>query len=223
MGGDLAEALRLQRLELAGQVHDQIIPPLLAARLQLEALARRSQQFDQLDPNGTMQEGIERAVGWLQDANTAARALLAETAPQGSGQEHWQQVLRNVHRQISARGGRPRLQVQGQVPWQQLAPETSLVLAQVIGEAIRNAVRHAQAQRVDVVIESPPVEQATPQLDRRVPWRVTVRDDGIGFDPDAGSDHHGLALMRLRAAAIGAVLEIDSRAGGPTEVRISPQ
>jgi nitrate/nitrite-specific signal transduction histidine kinase len=43
--------------------------------------------------------------------------------------------------------------------------------------------------------------------------RLTVSDDGKGFDPDQGSPegHYGLTMMRERAQVAGGTLEIDSR------------
>jgi signal transduction histidine kinase len=52
--------------------------------------------------------------------------------------------------------------------------------------------------------------------------RVTVSDDGAGFDPEAGhAGHLGLSTMAERAAAIGADLTIDSAPGAGTTVTLS--
>ena len=51
-----------------------------------------------------------------------------------------------------------------------------------------------------------------------------MRDDGIGFDAQAlrndGAAHVGQQIMRERAASIGAALDIESRPGGGTCVRL---
>jgi signal transduction histidine kinase len=52
--------------------------------------------------------------------------------------------------------------------------------------------------------------------------RLTVEDDGIGFDPDAvPRGHLGLVGMQQRAERIGAELEIGSRPGRGTRVRVT--
>jgi signal transduction histidine kinase len=85
-------------------------------------------------------------------------------------------------------------------------------LLRVQGEAVRNAVRHGKATRVDVHLTAAPLS-------------LTVRDDGRGFPahlPDGGrSGGFGLTSMRERASSVGATLTIDSEPGKGTTVRVS--
>ena len=46
--------------------------------------------------------------------------------------------------------------------------------------------------------------------------RLTVRDDGVGFDPDAVRSGFGLAGMRARMDALGGTLEVGSSPDGTT-------
>jgi signal transduction histidine kinase len=78
-------------------------------------------------------------------------------------------------------------------------------------EAIVNAARHAQADRISVEIESG---------DRAVTLRVS--DNGTGFDPASiannGSAHYGLTSMRERAEEMGGQLTVNSAHGRGTRV-----
>jgi signal transduction histidine kinase len=48
---------------------------------------------------------------------------------------------------------------------------------------------------------------------------LVVEDDGIGFNPESGSDHgFGLATMRERAVLVGAMLQVESMPGKGTSV-----
>jgi signal transduction histidine kinase len=72
-------------------------------------------------------------------------------------------------------------------------------------------VKHAQARRVDLRLATEPdgIE-------------LSVRDDGQGFDPSSvAAGHLGLGIMRERALAIGADLDISNQAGGGTRVLVS--
>jgi signal transduction histidine kinase len=84
----------------------------------------------------------------------------------------------------------------------------------IIGEALRNAFRHARARRIEVEI----------RYDARQ-LRVRVRDDGIGMDAGAIQEgragHFGLKGMRERAKGAGAQLDVWSEEGAGTEVELT--
>ena len=50
--------------------------------------------------------------------------------------------------------------------------------------------------------------------------RLTVSDNGVGFEPDLqrGPSHQGLINMRARAVAIGGHLMLESAPGGGTRI-----
>src|SRR6202043_2415083 len=80
-------------------------------------------------------------------------------------------------------------------------------------EALRNAFRHAQANKIEAEIT----------YAQRL-LRLRIRDDGKGLDPkllNAGRDGHwGLPGMRERAQQIGAQLDMWSEVGAGTEVEL---
>jgi signal transduction histidine kinase len=98
-------------------------------------------------------------------------------------------------------------------PARRLPARVELHLLRIGLEAAANAVQHAQASRIDIVLRY--------QFDAVT---LTVSDNGCGFDPDhagAGqSGHFGLTGMRQRAKRIGARLLITSAAGKGTTVRV---
>jgi NarL family two-component system sensor histidine kinase LiaS len=79
----------------------------------------------------------------------------------------------------------------------------------IIQEALTNAIRHARATRVEVTV-------------RRSPQTLTlgVRDNGVGFAPDAlsGLASLGLVGMRERALACGGTLVIRGEPDRGTEI-----
>jgi signal transduction histidine kinase len=84
----------------------------------------------------------------------------------------------------------------------------------IAGEALRNAFKHAQAQRIEVEI----------RYDERQ-LRVRVRDDGKGIDPkhlneDGRPGHYGLRGMRERAKLMGGNLTVWSDLDSGTEVEL---
>jgi signal transduction histidine kinase len=210
------ESLRAQRTEIAGQVHDQIIPPLFAARMQLEALAsklRSASGADKSVPCATVQSSVDRAAEFVVQSMMAARELLSDVLPPTTGQRYWQQQIELVSDLLSTRvdeNGQPiTLKVSGDFPWDTIPAETVIVLTNIVTEAIRNAIRHSGANRIDVVVASAPQRQ------------VEITDNGTGFDPASIKSNHGMMLMKSRAKSIGGQLKIDSQAGGPTRLTIT--
>jgi len=83
----------------------------------------------------------------------------------------------------------------------------------IAGEAVRNAFKHAYAERVEVEIH----------YDERQ-LRLRVRDDGKGIDPkhlkDARPGHDGMRGMRERAKLLGGKLAVWSELDSGTEVEL---
>jgi len=90
-----------------------------------------------------------------------------------------------------------------------LDPDIQLVIYRVSQEAIGNAVRHSGADRIDVSLSR--------NGDR---FELTVRDDGSGFSFDQATSGLGLGGMRERAILVGGELDVESRTGHGTVVRL---
>lgn len=95
-----------------------------------------------------------------------------------------------------------------------LPPDQALALFRIAQEAMHNAMRHAQADRVDVSLAYAPDSV-----------QLTVADEGRGFVPDAARQdgeqpHWGLLGMQERATAVGASLRIDSAPGQGTRISV---
>ena len=85
---------------------------------------------------------------------------------------------------------------------------TASHLYRIAQEAVRNAVRHAGARRVDILLASD-----------KDGVSLSVGDDGIGLPPLAlRGQGLGLRIMAHRAAIIGAQFAINERPGGGTLV-----
>ncbi len=96
-----------------------------------------------------------------------------------------------------------------------LPPHVEVALFRIVQEALTNVGRHAQARHVDVQLE-----------DREGTLRITVADDGQGFDAERilGSNGRatsvGLIGMRERVALLGGRLSVDSSPGRGTRLLV---
>lgn len=94
-----------------------------------------------------------------------------------------------------------------------LPPQFEVTLYRVVQEALTNVAKYAQASRVDVALRADGTR-----------LRLTVVDDGVGFEPTAvgggGRERLGLMGMGERAALIGGRFELDAAPGRGTRLAI---
>jgi signal transduction histidine kinase len=79
----------------------------------------------------------------------------------------------------------------------------------IVQEALTNAVRHANASNIDVILECRDGEVI-----------VIIEDDGIGFETSQmrKSGHLGLLGMQERAQMMAGTLQVESKPGGGTTI-----
>ncbi|MGF6757567.1 7TM diverse intracellular signaling domain-containing protein [Paraburkholderia sp. GAS42] len=80
----------------------------------------------------------------------------------------------------------------------------SLDVMRTLQEALTNVLKHSRASRVDIDLASD-----------NEGVRLTVRDNGMGFDPDAIGQHPGTGMrsMRARTRRLGGTLSVESTKG----------
>jgi two-component system sensor histidine kinase UhpB len=149
----------------------------------------------QADPpvRGHVDEAREAVRASLEDVREIARRL----RPEALDDLGLASALAALTNDVSRRTGlRVQRRVAPDLP--ALEPEVELVVYRVAQEALTNVARHSGAGRVE----------------------LTVRDDGHGFDPAVGDVGAGLRGMRERAVLVGAALDVESRPGDATVVRL---
>lgn len=200
-------AVLQERERIAQDLHDGSIQSLYAVSLALEDTEElmhidagmASQRIDHAIEtiHGTIQEIRDFIMGLDPDARTAVDLLAGLTA---LTDEFERSTLIDVE-----------LVSDPDVP---LDPDETLQLIQLTREAMSNVARHASATKVRVHVE-----------DRRDVLRLSIIDDGRGFDTSAGQrpGHHGLTNMRARADALGGTLTIESSQNGTRVVFEMPR
>src|SRR3989440_7778079 len=90
-----------------------------------------------------------------------------------------------------------------------LPPATRDALVRIVREGVTNAVRHAQASDITVELTTEPG------------IRLSIADNGVGFDPASASrGGFGLTSMRERAQAAGGDLQCLSSPGAGTQIEV---
>jgi signal transduction histidine kinase len=91
-----------------------------------------------------------------------------------------------------------------------LEPTAVFALQRIVLEAVANALKHSGATRVRISARAAPGGGV----------EIRIEDDGRGFDASSSAAGLGMTNMRTRASRIGAKLDISSRAGTGTVVRL---
>ena len=86
-----------------------------------------------------------------------------------------------------------------------VSAQVAVQLYRIVQEAVRNAVEHGRADKVEIYLVSHQ-EQIV----------LTVSDNGRGFDPSVAGQGLGFRTMGSRAHSVGGSCEVESRARGTT-------
>lgn len=217
-GMNLVEQVRTQardmaslqeRERIAADIHDSMAQMVGYLYLQADYLAG---ELVHLRPD-EIQSRVQRQLAVLEQLSHAVREFISQlqaAPPQTVTLE--QTLARALHELAGELTLDVRLDLDGAAEVS-LAPEQSTELARIVGEALRNAQQHGQAAAATVTA------QLTPDV-----VRVTIADDGAGFDPDAPPQddrkHFGLRVMAARAGRLGGTLAIESAPGRGAQVRV---
>jgi signal transduction histidine kinase len=153
-------------------------------------------------------------VSMAREQDQELRAFLFGTGSAGDGTAGDAPTLAAALRDVAARterhhGVATAAVIADDLP--DLPPGHVDAIAGAVGEALTNAAKHAEANRIVVFAE--------PDDDGGV--FCSVKDDGVGFDPDSPSAGQGIARsIQARMHEAGGTAEITSRPGSGTEVRL---
>lgn len=190
------------RDRIARDLHDLVIQRLFATGMQLQGATRLA------DLPEDARERISRAVDDLDETIREIRqTIFALHEPVDATSDSLRaRVLREAAQSGALLGFEPGVRFVGPVD-SMASPSLHEHVIAVLREALANAAKHAQARRVDVVVEA----DASSIL-------LVVSDDGIGLT-DSGR-RSGLSNMAARAADLGGDCTIEPVSGeGGTRVR----
>ncbi len=193
---------RDERMVVAGELHDEVLPPLFKVHLMGQVLRQDLNSGRLFD----LDEDLPQLISATEAAQTAIRDLVKDLRRSPIGAGGLNSTIRLLAQQLESAGSPPitlRLQEVGG------SHVAQLLVYQVAREALNNAARHSRASRIDVHLW---------KEDHLI--RLTVTDDGIGFDPlhvDREA-HFGLQLIVERMEAASGRVVIDSHLGQGTTV-----
>ena len=194
-----------ERQRMAREIHDTLAQGLTGIVTQLQAAEQAA--------DGAVQAGagwrrhVAAATRLARESLTEARRSVRALRPEPLETALLSEALAGVAERWSGLNGVPALvTTTGTV--RPVQPEIEFALLRAAQEALTNVAKHARATRVGLTVSYMDSEVA-----------LDVRDDGVGFDPQApGRECFGLVAMRERIESLAGTLQVESEPGGGTAI-----
>jgi signal transduction histidine kinase len=191
------DASEHERRRIAADLHDGVVQNLAGVSYSLSATASTAPP--------ELGSTLNAAAAETRQALRELRSLLVEIYPAELQREGLQSALEDLLAPCAAKGLETQLEVEdGELP-----DDVERLFFRAAQEALRNVVKHADADRVEVEVT---------RLDGMATLRV--EDDGSGFVVDNRPEgaHFGLRVLRDLVREVGGDLRIDSKPGRGTVV-----
>ena len=202
LSSELTWAEQRERDRLYELLHDHVQPLLVGARLALSGLDKNTPQAETLRVVAEANEHISRII-------QTARTLSVELNPPLIRERGLIPALESLCRWVQSNHG---LTVD-----MDCAPNTEpvsmtirLLCFKAVRELLMNVVKYADTHRAVLDLEAAPENML----------RITVRDNGTGFNLDEGQNGSGLANIERRLGMIGGTLSIVSGLGAGTSATL---
>jgi two-component system sensor histidine kinase UhpB len=191
-----------ERRRLARDLHDEVNQALTAILLRLQALSEDAPS----EHGGEVQE-LKRLANRAMDELTGLARQLRPSALDDHG------LIPAIQAQLSRFADRSGVDVTltAEADMRRLDDDVETAVYRIVQEALTNVTRHANATRLEVALEDD--ESGT---------KLTVSDDGEGFEPQPSGTAAGLGLRGMveRARLAGGELDVRSAPGGGTTVTL---
>ncbi|CAM2765470.1 nitrate/nitrite two-component system sensor histidine kinase NarQ [Vibrio mytili] len=185
-----------ERATIARELHDSLAQALSYLKIQVTLLKRSVKRL----PDGTAIQQANSVIDELDTGLSAAYTQLREllttfrlTIKEGSFGQALHEMVNNLSEQTPA-----QIVLDNQLSSTELDAHQQVHLLQLIREAVVNAMKHAQATKIQIQC-----------VDNNGHVRVSIEDDGIGFAHQENKiNHYGMSIMQERAERLQANLEI---------------
>lgn len=199
----IADERHDERQVLAGELHDEVLPPLFKVHLMGQVLRQDLSSGRLL----SLDDDLPELLSATEMAQSAVRDVVRGLRMAKIGPGGLVASLRLVAQRLESAGS-PKFAIEAARVSGCEAAE--LLCYQLAREAMSNAAKYSRASRIRVE-----VSESGGRL------HLTVTDDGIGFDPSQvdSSHHFGLSLIAERVKAANGTVDVLTSLGAGTTVR----
>lgn len=185
-----------ERRLIAADLHDDVLQPLFKVTLMTHVLKADLAKGRLLQ----LEEDLPELAEATELASSSVRNLIGDLRRSSLGAGGLTRTLEKLVKRLSEES---TVAVHASIDEVRTDSGRQLALYQIAKEGLSNAIHHSKAANVWIELR---------QDDDGI--RLSIRDDGVGFDPDLEKEgHFGILIMRERAAAYQGSLFLDTALG----------
>jgi signal transduction histidine kinase len=202
--GRLLEAQETERRRIARELHDDFNQRLALLAVELDLMGQVPPAPHEVGPR------MRELAGQARRISSSAHALAHQLHPAKLEQLGLVAALRGLCKELTHAHGLPIGFTHDGVP-EPLPDAVALCVYRIAQEAVRNVLRHSGATCCEVDLTG-----------GEAGVRLSVVDDGTGFDPREAAGKGGMGLMsiRERLRLVGGEMDLEASPGGGTRVRV---
>ena len=188
------EGLEVERNRLARELHDNVSNELVAIRMEIEGGKSTPQEI----------------MNTLKTLHTEVRAISHDLMPPVFKYATLPEILEDYVSQRDKSGKvKITLSIQPEEGWENIPQNTGLEIYRIIQEVTGNALKHAEASRIDISL-----------LWNENRIEIMVADNGKGFDKERKGTGIGMNIIRERVRNLKGQLRIDTAPGKGTKIQV---
>jgi two-component system, NarL family, sensor histidine kinase DevS len=196
------EASEQERRRWARELHDETLQGLGGLQMLLSSALRSGDE-------ARVRAAVRGAVDQIGIEIANLRSLIVELRPPALDEIGLVPAIETLAQRVASSAG---LTVETDIALaledsRRLAPEVESTIYRLVQEALTNVTKHAEAGRVEIAL-----------LMDGDAIRVTVRDDGRGFDPGEPVEGFGLVGIRERVMLASGHVTIEAQVGRGTQI-----
>jgi len=203
------QAQEKERKRIAADLHDDLQQQFSTVRIAIEKAA------EEVEGVSPLAKSLKATSVMAQDAIEAMRRISYDLLPKGLNKDGLAFALHELCVRLNETGIEAQFTRGGDCERQDA--KTELALYRVAQELVNNTLKHAEATRIDMVMNCSPASAQ----DEHGRCMLMISDNGKGFDAEKEKDKgFGMRNIESRLSMIGATYHFESQSGEGTSVTI---
>lgn len=208
-----------ERRRTALELHDEVGPSLFGLKANISSIATLAGEIPDQAARKLVQRvrDLQEIVEHLQVVN---RSMLNRLRPMALGHVPLRDLLAELTAERARQHGEIAITFAAGEIARSYGDSIDLTIYRCIQESLTNAIRHAQASRVEIALAEKRSDNDRPSEDGPAELILTIRDDGCGIAPGTPMGF-GIRGMQERVQGLGGSYTIRAANGGGTVVEIA--